>query len=187
MTKGHIVILLIFVSFCDLFSQSITSTSLDSFYIRTINDYFNGDSINDISEDYFVLKDSVPESIIDYFSNSTIYFIGYSEAYPLIKSDSITSLYWIRKKSISQDTIDISIGGWTVDFERVLKLKKIDGKLRLITKNFNFSAWCGGTLGYIPQGRLIFNPLSSSWQYISEKRMIEEKTQIIRDNINNFR
>jgi len=175
MTKGLIVILLIFTAYCDLFSQSITSSRLDSFYVQTINDYFNGDSLNDLSENYFVLKDSVPEGIIEYFSNSNIHFISDSESHPLIKADSIKSLYWIRQKNISQDTIDISIGGWTVDFERVLKLKKTDGKLRLITKIYNFSAWCGGTLGYIPQGRLVFNSQSSSWQYISEKDMVAEK------------
>jgi hypothetical protein len=186
--KNRAIIILLFIAlYCDLYSQNIAETRLDSFYIQTINDYFNRDSINGKSKDYFVLKDSIPASIIEYFSHSSIHFIGYSEAYPLIKADSITALYWIRKKCISQDTTDISIGGWTVDFERVLKLKKINGKLRLITKNYNFSAWCGGTLGYIPQGRLIYNAQSSSWQYISEKTIIEEKTQIIRNNINNFR
>jgi hypothetical protein len=179
---------LLIVSCCDLLSQDLTETRLDSFYIQTINDYFDyRDSINGKSKNYFVLKDSVPVRIIDLFSNSNIYFISYSEAYPLIKADSISALYWIREKYLSQDTLDISIGGWTVDFERVLRLKKIDGKLRLIRKNFNFSAWCGGTLGYIPLGRLVYNSKSSSWLYISEKTITEEKTQILRNNINNFR
>jgi len=138
-------------------------------------------------KDYYILGDSVPISVIGYYSNSNLHFINYSKAYPLIKSDSISFLYWIRKKNMGLDTIDISIGGWTVEFERVFRLQKIEGKLRLVTRNYNFSAWCGGTLGYIPQGRIIYNHVSSDWQYLSEQTIIAEKTRILRNNINNVR
>jgi len=44
-------------------------------------------------------------------------------------------------KQINSDTIDIIIGGWTVDFERVFRFEKIEGKRRLVLRNYSFAAW----------------------------------------------
>jgi hypothetical protein len=188
MKKRLLTILIIVFGFCDIFSQKLSDNQLNTFYVQTFNDYFSyRDSLKAKSMQYYILKDSIPDKIIEHFSNSNLHFVSYSEAYPLIRASSISALYWVRQKQLSIDTLDITIGGWTVDFERMFRLKKVEGKLKLITKNYHFSAWCGGTLGYIPQGRLVFDYISNDWVYIAEKSIVNQKTQFIKENINNYR
>ena len=186
--KKILFIAILILGYCKFFAQEPSEVRLNQFFIQTLNDYFgNRDSLNNKPGQYYILRDSIPIKVIEYFKDSTLYFVSYADAYPLIKDDVISELYWANYKQFNLDTFDISIGGWSVDFEHVFRFQKVEGKLHLITKNYNFSAWCGGTIGYIPQGRLIFDHDSNDWRYITEKSIIDQKTQLIKDNIDNYR
>ena len=93
----------------------------------------------------------------------------------MIKKGKISALFWASNKCISVDTIDINIGGWTVKFKRGLYIKKIEGKRKLFRGMYYWSAWCRGTMGYIPTGRFIYNTKSKEWIYIIEQDIIKEK------------
>ena len=68
-------------------------------------------------------------------------------------------IYWINHKFISQDTVDINIGGWTI--------------MEASRKGLSIAAWCGGTMGYIPTARFIRN--KNGWRKMSSDEIIEEK------------
>lgn len=170
---GLFIVILAFAN--NLIGQVLDKNKQIDFYNQTFKDYFG--TKDSTTNDYYILSDSIPAGIKTDYNKFKIHVIDYGQAYPLIKKDIISSLYWARCKYISKDTVDIVIGGWTVDFERVLRIQKIDGKRKLITKNYNFAAWCGGTLGYIPQGRFVYLPEKDSWNYITEKTMIDNKLE----------
>lgn len=169
--SGLLIVILIFAN--NSFGQELSKKQQIDFFNLTIKDYF--DSKDSTQNDFYVLSDSIPPEIETDFDKFKIHLIDYNQAYPLIRKNRISSLYWVRCKKISNDTVDIVIGGWTVDFERVLRIQKIYGKRKLVTKNYNFAAWCGGTLGYIPQGRFIYLTKLDKWDYISEKTIIDNK------------
>jgi hypothetical protein len=167
--------LLIVILLCahNSFGQDLSKQQQIDFFNLTIKDYF--DSKDSTQNAFYILSDSIPSGIKTDYDKFKIHLIDYNQAYPLIKKDKISSLYWARCKKVSSDTVDIVIGGWSVDFERVLKIQKTDGKRKLVTKNYNFAAWCGGTLGYIPQGRFIYLTELDKWDYITEKTIIDNK------------
>ncbi len=165
------IVILLFAN--NSFGQELSEEQKVEFFNQSLNDYFS--SKDSTKLDFYILADSIPNGIKTDYEKFKIHLINYSQAYPLIKKDIISSLYWARCEKISNDTIDIIIGGWAVSFERVLRVQKIEGKRKLVTKNYNFAAWCGGTLGYIPQGRFIYKTKLEKWTHISEKEMIEDK------------
>jgi hypothetical protein len=155
------------------FGQELNEKLKIDFFNQTFNDYFDARDL--AKSEYYILSDSIPEGIKTEFENFKIHLINYNQAYPLIKKDIISSLYWARIRHLSADTVDIVIGGWSVNFERVFRIQKIENKRRLVTKNYNFAAWSRGTLGYIPQGRFIYSTELDEWSYITEKVLIENK------------
>jgi hypothetical protein len=157
------------------FGQELNEKLKIDFFNQTFTDFFDTRDLT--KSEYYILSDSIPDGIKTDFENFKIYLIDYNQAYSLIKKDIISSLYWARCKQISVDTIDIVIGGWTVEFERVFRIQKIEDKRRLVTKNYNFAAWSRGTLGYIPQGRFIYSTELDEWNYITEKILIENKLE----------
>lgn len=167
------LLIVVFVFANNLYGQALDEKQQIDFFNQTFKDYFSTKDSTQI--DYFILTDSIPNGIKTDYDKFNIHVIDYGQAYPLIRKKIISSLYWARCKKISNDTIDIVIGCWSVNFERVLRIHKIDGKRKLVTKNYNFAAWCGGTLGYIPQGRFIYLTELDKWDYITEKTIIENK------------
>lgn len=167
------VIIFLLLASNSSFGQELRESQLIDFFDMTFKDYFN--SKDSTIHDYYILSDSVPSGIKTDYDKFKIHLIDYNQAYPLIKKDIISSLYWARCRQISADTIDIVIGGWSVNFERVFRIQNIDGKRKIVTKNYNFAAWCGGTLGYIPQGRFLYLTELDKWNYVTEKTIIDNK------------
>lgn len=165
------LLIMIFVFSNILYGQLLDNKQHIDFFNQTFKEYF-GTKDSTIS-DYYILSDSIPNGIQTDYGKFKIHVIDYEQAYPLIKKNIIYSLYKANCKHISRDTVDIVIGGWSVDFERILRIQKIDGKKKLITQNYNFVAWCGGTFGYIPQGRFIYSIELDKWNFISEKALID--------------
>ena len=185
MKKGIITTILVMVGFGSLYSQNLTDSLFVDFFDKTFNDYF-GNAVNRLEKQFndtsakvfYILKDSVPENVKIDYPNFKLKLVDYSQAYPLIKKRKMTSLYWARNNIISADSVDIVIGGWSTEFKRVFRFPKINGKRKLILGNYNFGAWCGGTLGYIPQGRFIFESKLKKWKYLTENEVINEKIEM---------
>ncbi|OJX88250.1 MAG: hypothetical protein BGP01_10915 [Paludibacter sp. 47-17] len=171
-TKVIILSLMVFC-FGDLYSQNLTDSLLVGFFNRTFNDYFG--KLNTSTNNFYVLKDSIPENVTTDYPNFKLHFVDYSQTYPLIKKGKISTLFWAKSECIGVDTVDITIGAWTTSYKRVARIRSNEGKWKLVFRSYQFGAWCGGTLGYIPQGRFIFDPKLREWEYISEQDMINEK------------
>ena len=159
----------------NLFGQVFDKEKKVEFFNLTFKDYFT--TIDSTTNHYYVLKDSLPDGIKTDYDKFKIHFITYPQAFPLIRKKNISALYKARCTVISKDTVDIVIWGWSVDFKRVLRIEKINGKKKIITKNYNFAVWCRGTLGYIPQGRFVYASEAGSWNYITEKSIVKNKLE----------
>ena len=166
-------------SFGNLNSQNLTDSLLVDFFNKTFDDYFTKQkTYYPLTKDFYLRKDStVPDNVKIDFTNFKLHLLEKYQEYPLIKKGKISELYSARTKHISVDTIDIVIGGWTVNYKRVFKIKKIEGKRKLITGNYNFALWCGGTMGYIPEGRLIYDTELKEWKYITRSEIVNEKIE----------
>ncbi|MEM6804635.1 MAG: hypothetical protein AAF696_24760, partial [Bacteroidota bacterium] len=96
--------------------------------------------------------------------NNRIKFIDQGD--PLdqyFKEGEVRNIYTVFHETISWDTIDVII------IERKLKVEN-GKKLILIS--------CGGTLGYIPDGRFIFDPQTYNWNFQSRNDIVEEKIKL---------
>jgi hypothetical protein len=70
-------------------------------------------------------------------------------------------VYWVGHKNFqgAKDTIDILIS---------------EQAFRCLKRNHtNFAVSCGGTMGYIPDDRLIFNWEKTSWEFVSFTNLYE--------------
>jgi hypothetical protein len=164
----------------ELNSQSISEIQLTDFFNLTFKDYF-AQRKDSSTHDYYLLKDSIPTNVMTDYQNFKLHLVDYPQSYSLIKKKKISSLYWARMKQINRDTIDIVIGGWTVDFDRVFRIQKVDGKRKLVLRNYNFAAWDGAPIGYIPESRFIYDPNNKIWKRLSSKFLIEERFKKMRN------
>ena len=117
MIKITITTTLILLLTLNSYSQQLNDSLIIGFFNKTFTDYF---IVRDsLLHDFYILNDSVPHEVKTDYKDFVLHLVDYNQAYPLIKKDKISSLYWARLKQISVDTVDIIIGGWTVDFERI--------------------------------------------------------------------
>jgi len=173
MIKTWIIIAAFLFGSIRSFSQQLSDSLIIEFLNKTFCDYFV--SIDSGNHDFYILNDSIPNGLMTEYKDFELYFVDYDQALSLIRKDKVSSLYKVRLNQISIDTVDIVIGGWTVDFKRVFRCHKIEGKGKLVLDSYNFAIWCGGTFGYIPQGRFVFSPELDTWGYISQTEFIDDK------------
>lgn len=69
-------------------------------------------------------------------------------------------IYRVKVDTIAADTIDVLIIGCEVTIAR---------------KYTNIAVDCGGTMGYIPTGRLVYDAASKQWHYFFFRELLEEK------------
>ena len=156
--------------------QDISEKVIRDLYNQTFKSCFkNRDSTNASITEYYILTDSLPAGLQDSFLGVKLHFITRSQAYPLIKKGKMNGLYGTSFKKISNETLDLSVGSWAVKYERVFRLQKLDGRIKLITGNYNFVASCGGDLGYIPDGRIIYNHNSGKWDFFDWNSIADQK------------
>lgn len=159
------------------FGQMVSDSLLATFYNKTLSSFFS-DSIttNDqlrfgnvlIKTDFETnfLITTIGKNNLKYFNDNTPEYSILNKPH---KKNKGRSIYWINHKMIGTDTIDISIGGWTVEkFEH---------------RHLYLAAWCGGDMGYVPDGRFIFDKEKSIWRFQSylelrEIKLKEEKEQM---------
>jgi hypothetical protein len=149
------------------FGQKYPQTLVDSFCNMTIEYYYTDfikplDSVEALTfkpRDPFILKSELTPSLKSKFRDFTVRYVTQQEALEeFIKTKNRTGS--LEKLSVNQlqDTINIDIAGWAV---RVTKVKYKNGKPFPV--NSNFVASCGGTLGYIPTCRFIYDKTINSW------------------------
>lgn len=165
---------ILFINFlCNaLVAQDIDKSTLIDFYNKTFEDYFSERSEDPNSNQYYFQSDTnlFPNKIR--YPKFEIHFITKGQEYILIKKNTIDRLYWVKIEALSNDTIDINIGGWSVEYKKSF-LKK---------GYYYYAAWCGGDMGYIPEGRLIYNYDLTEWIFISRSEIFEKKLQNISNN-----
>lgn len=149
------------------FGQDINDSLLTTFYNKTITLYFSDTSSNHkIKFDNILLQTDF--DTLGLIKNSGLhkfkYFDSKTNKHSVLdrpfKINNGRHIYWVDHKIIQQDTIDINIGGWTI--ESVTK------------KRMSMSAWCGGPMGYIPDARFIFDKEKKTWKFISGEEIINQ-------------
>jgi hypothetical protein len=153
------------------FGQDINDSLLTTFYNNTIALYFSDTSFSNKTKfDRILLQtDFDTTKLIKYSGlNKFKYFDSKTNKHSVLdkpfKKNNGRNIYCVNHKIIQQDTIDINIGGWTI--ESVTK------------KTMSLGAWCGGTMGYIPDGRFIFDKEKKTWTFVSGQEIINQKMSL---------
>lgn len=139
---------------------------LDTCIRRTVIDYF----------DYWapLYPNSIPKRYITFFTDTAIKNIPDSiygiptKIIPYNKLKNLKYRKFLKEKfyrivinTISPDTIDINL----IVFSSIkFKWGKVYGEIE-----------CGGTMGYIPDGRFIFNTTSKQWEYYTYEYIYNKK------------
>ena len=153
---------------CDTaFGQKYPQALVDSFCNETIKYYYTDfakplDSIEALDfkpRNPYILKSELTTNLKNRFAEFTVHYVTQQQALEEIAGteDKTGALEKISVTHL-QDTINIDIDGWAI---KVTKVKRKNGKT--IPIHSNFMASCGGTLGYIPTCRFIFDKTINSW------------------------
>lgn len=165
MAKTLTLLIVLFPTF--LSAQNINDSLLTTFYNKTIAHYFSETSLGDRTKfDYILLRTNFDTTGLIKYSglNKFKYFDSLTAIHSMLdkpfKSNNGRSIYWVDHKIIQQDTVDINIGGWTIE--------------NVSRKRITIGAWCGGAMGYIPKGRFIFDKAKNTWTFVSGQAIIDQ-------------
>jgi hypothetical protein len=153
------------------FGQNLNDSLLVTFYNKTLTYYFS-DSIPHPDQKKFacllVKTDFQTARLIKSIGPNKFKYVNDNThqnkvlVWPYRRNNG-RSLYWINHKLIGNDTLDVNIGGWTLEQVR--------------RKKMNIAAWCGGTMGYIPTGRFIYNKVTGIWLFTTSSEIIAQKKE----------
>ncbi len=167
------LLLLFLVRFVS-YGQTDTSGLSKSFIEKTIQYYYNSQANEESSKPVFlILKDTVTSNIQTDYSNFNVTFVSRDEAVEKISKTKKKAgqLDKIKTQWLSLDTFDVSIAGWGVSVKKVNQV--INGQK--IKYHSYFMASCGGTLGYIPTCRFVFDKASNSWTQITDTEIVKQR------------
>jgi predicted secreted protein len=161
---------------CPLFGQELDTKVLSGFYNKVIIDFLEGELERDTLNEqrHYVIKTDLEKTfLIKAYAVFEITYIGINEdASENVKQSLSTinghKLLWINHSipRSTNDTVDVDLGGWNIE---VIKNKK-DGKSQI---ELNYGAWCGGTLGAIPEGRFIYDKSRKTWISVNIDELIK--------------
>ena len=147
--------------------QNYPQTLVDSFCNSTIEFYYSEfakptDSIKAVNfkpKNPYITKSDITKNLQTQYKNFNVYFLTQQEVLEKIsltksRTGSLDKIVVIQLA----DTINIDIVGWSI---KVTKVKFVKGRPTNIHSNFGAS--CGGTLGYIPTCRFVYNKLKNGW------------------------
>jgi len=149
--------------------QTINDSLIVSCYNKTIISYFSDTTnlkgqkqYNNIhiftNTDYQNLIDQIDSYHLKYHPKKTD--IRDILEKPLRKNNG-RYIYGLNHIIKSQDTIEVNLTG-----ETIVEISK---------KSINIGLWCGGTLGYIPTAKFIFNYSQNSWDYYNYNTLVRDK------------
>jgi hypothetical protein len=163
-------ILLLFIS--TVFSsaaagQSYSQGLVDSFCNSTIKYYYtefakpidSTEAANFKPISPFITKSDITKNLRTHYDNFTVCFLTQQEALEKIsltknRTGSLDKVVVTRLK----DTINIVIVGWAITITKVKFLKGRPANIHA-----NFAASCGGTFGYIPTCRFVYDNITNVW------------------------
>ena len=140
--------------------EPIDKQTLDSIYTKALNSRID---LQLSSGWKFIEPNEQTERIKNNFDKNSVYkFLSSDELFDYAyKHGKTLKLYRVTHKQISKDTIDINFG------DLALKVKKgIFFKNGLHFREANYSLACGGTNGYIPDYRFVYDKQSKTWKII---------------------
>jgi hypothetical protein len=161
-------------------AQKLNDSLLSTFYNKALSYYFSDSLVllHQAKFDYILMKTELnPAGLIKHLGAKEVHYFSakadlHAQLTKPLRKNTGRSLYWISHTLSGKNTIDVDIGGWTIEEVR--------------RKSISLGAWCGGTMGYIPLMRFVFDPSSSSWSETSreaeikwERKQKETKTQFI--------
>lgn len=154
--------------------QELTDAQLLTFYETTLQNFFSKQSLH--RDTILILPDGLPKNLRREYDGFFLAVVTESQAIQIIKKrkPQSGSLYILKKQQLSPDTLDFNISGWGVSIERCFKFYKG----HLITRNIHFVASCGGTLGYIPTARFVFDNRQQTWVYYPNDQLVKQRLEL---------
>ena len=147
--------------------QNYSQALVDSFSNSTIEFYYTEfakpigsiEAANFKPRNPFIVKSDVTKNLRTQYKDFNVYFVTQQDALEKISltKNRTGSLDKIFVKQLN-DTINIDINGWAV---KVTKVKFVKGRPTNI--HSNLAASCGGTLGYIPTCRFVYDSVKNVW------------------------
>lgn len=141
-------------------SSSITRSDLDSLYIRTIHSRLDlmlssGWKYFEVTQNTIRIKDRINVDVFRFLSDVELIRKSIHERKSVM-------IYRVAHRIISRDTVDINFGTVNVSGKRTFYFSHG----RLILRKGSFSLSCGGTNGYIPTARYVYNRNEKIWERI---------------------
>ena len=162
--RHTLLIIFIFQSTSFLFGQStsLSESDLDSLYLKTLHSQYDlmltsGWKYFEINENTNRIKDKVGIDIFKFMSDVDL-------IHESIKTRKSINFYRVTHKIIAIDTVDINISQVLVRARRCIHFNH---GLRFIKANFALS--CGGTNGYKPTCRFVFDKMNSRWEILTDE------------------
>ncbi len=163
---------------CDTaLGQKYPQSLVDSFCNVTIEYFYTDfakplDSIEALTykpRNPYILNSEFTTNLKNQFKDFTVRYVTQQQALEeFVKTKNRTGALEKLFVTQLQDTINVDIGGWAV---QVTKVKYKNGKA--IPVHSNFAASCGGTLGYIPTCRFVFDRTTNSWTKYTWQQTVE--------------
>ena len=162
----HYKILILFFLFQNLYSQKVTENTIDSLIVKSLMsrlDFVLSSGIKYIEPNEYGLriKNKVRMPFVILEKDKL-----FETAYKSNKKN--LTIYRIVPEIISKDTIDVNIGEISLTAKKGLFFRP-----HLHFKKMNYLIPCGGTNGYQPDFRFVFNSKNKKWENISEKYKIK--------------
>jgi hypothetical protein len=172
-----IVSIVILISAIISKAQNIDHKTTTQLYTKTIENYFNK-TTNSVKNNsihkptFLIIGNNLPENLpLDYNAFTLKIVKDQNEAINEIdNAHEKTGSVFIISRKFKKDTIDINVGTLGIRIKKTFKIQH----WHLITRQIFLSVNCGGTIGYIPSGRMTYNKESKLWSFISGEEVFAE-------------
>ena len=151
------------------FAQHFSDSLLTAFYNKTLLYYFADTTTNkdQVKFGCILIKSSIDTAnLVKQVGKNKFRFMDKKSdlheflSQPFQKNNGRT-FYWINHKSPARDTVDVNVEGYTID--------------RFDQRQLSFHAWKHGAMGYIPDGRFIYQKEANEWMFLSGEEISSEK------------
>lgn len=177
MKNPLLTFLLFFIAGYNLSGQTNTSQELNdslalytSFYNTTLKSSFSDSIIHPDQKKFnnILIKSVIdPKGLITEVGENKLHYVINirSELKRPYKRNKGRAYHIIRHKRISPDTIDVNISIHRINGYEWDKVQGIKVKV------LKLGMECGGTMGYIPNGRFIFDKNINDWKFVSYREI----------------